>query len=79
MPGQLRPDALCPICGYGLLVIVDTSSTGRLTRDYYHLKPVPGERRKHRCTRLFLGKKERDEATQERFFLETVTSNTRPN
>ena len=36
MPGELKPDALCPKCGDPLLVLTDTSNTDGVKREYYH-------------------------------------------
>lgn len=38
MPGQLRADALCPVCGNPLDALVDESSATGVKRTYYHGK-----------------------------------------
>ena len=36
MPGILRPDATCPLCGRTLTCLCDTTSQGGVQREYYH-------------------------------------------
>jgi hypothetical protein len=38
MPGDLKPDAKCPLCGVPLIALVDTSNTDGVERRYYHDK-----------------------------------------
>lgn len=72
MPGQLRSNAKCPMCGDSLMGIVDTSGSIYITREYHHEKPSPKARRRRFCKRYFTGTVEVSEAKQERHNLETV-------
>jgi hypothetical protein len=53
MPGELKPDAVCPKCGDPLLAIVDESSIEQITREYFHGKTSPKARRRRRCVVIF--------------------------
>lgn len=53
MPGELKPSAVCPICGYDLILIADTSNMAGVRREYFHDKGSPKARRKRRCFRFF--------------------------
>lgn len=59
MPGTLRPDANCPMCGDPLLGITDETTDARVTREYFHAKvrragPVRNSSaRRPPCTRSF--------------------------
>lgn len=70
MPGQLRPDAKCPVCNRDLACLVDTSNWAKVEREYFHTgdsKPW------QKCRRTFTDK---DEARNERTMLETVAGGT---
>lgn len=69
MPGELKPSAVCPLCGYDLILIVDTSNTAGVRREYFHGKGSPKARRKRRCFRVFA---DHAEAAIERKGLEVV-------
>lgn len=56
MPGILKPDAICPVCGERLSAIVDTYSKDLMWREYFHGKDSPIARRKRRCKRDFESK-----------------------
>jgi hypothetical protein len=53
MPGQLKPDAECPVCENPLLMITDTSNEDGVTREYFHSKPTPKTRRHRPCRQYF--------------------------
>lgn len=36
MPGILRPDSKCPLCGRELSCLCDTTSQGGVQREYFH-------------------------------------------
>lgn len=71
MPGRLRDDANCPVCGRNLVAIVDTSNSDGVKREYFH--DTRGD-----CKRFFKDHDEaqRDEAQRERTMLETVPAGT---
>jgi len=73
MPGLLRPNAVCPVCGDGLEVIVDTSSILEVVREYHHEKPSPKARRRRYCKKTFSGYIECEAAKLERKMLEVST------
>ncbi len=52
MPGTLRPDAHCPVCGDPLLAIFDQSSNVRTTREYSHMKATLSKPVRPPCTRV---------------------------
>ncbi len=73
MPGQLKSDAKCPICGDGLMAICDTSRIEGIShiidREYHHEKE--GKRRRLRfCKRRFVGRVETAMGDLERKSLE---------
>ena len=70
MPGQLKPDSLCPECGDPLLMIVDTVNSERLIREYHHDKTHPRVRRRRYCKKEFVGDGPQEYAKQERKGLE---------
>ena len=72
MPGQLRPNAKCPMCGEGLMAIVDTSQTLEVIREYHHEKASPKARRRRFCKRKFSGFHEVEAAKRERWALEAI-------
>jgi hypothetical protein len=49
MPGQLRPDAVCPKCGEDLEAMVRETSRNGVVSEFYHAKGSPKARRKRRC------------------------------
>ena len=53
MPGLLRPDANCPLCGDPLDFLVDETSTDAVKRTYYHGKRHP-VRRQLPCKQTFV-------------------------
>ena len=55
MPGTLRPDAHCPVCGDPLIGIVDATSAAGVVRKYFHGKDPerPKCRRALPCKRVF--------------------------
>jgi hypothetical protein len=69
MPGLLRADAKCPLCGDDLIAIADTSNSERIVRLYYHAKGSPVVGRKRRC-RFVFGPSEFGRAKTERRRLE---------
>ena len=68
MPGELKPDALCPKCGADLDCLVDETSPGGVTRWLYHRKGSPKARRKRRCIIVYF---DFETAQRERRKLET--------
>lgn len=54
MPGQLKSDAKCPICGEPLEALVDETSGDGVKRVYYHGKLFPKRRRMLPCRRVFV-------------------------
>jgi hypothetical protein len=54
MPGELKPDAVCPLCEHPLLMITDTTNSDGVTREYYHQKLGPKHRRKRFCRQYFV-------------------------
>jgi hypothetical protein len=70
MPGELKAEAVCPLCGEDLICIVDESNLARVRREYFHGKPTWKARRKRRCVRVFA---DHDAAARERKALEVVT------
>ena len=52
MPGELKPDARCPMCDTPLVALVDTTNLGGVSREYFHQRPIIG-RRKRPCWKLF--------------------------
>lgn len=68
MPGELKPDAVCPKCGDPLQALVDTSDANGVMCVYYHMKNSPRARRRRRCVVTFTDK---EAARQERAGLET--------
>lgn len=52
MPGQLKPDAKCPLCDEPLDFLVDETSSAGVVRKLYHGK-VGKRRRKNPCTQNF--------------------------
>lgn len=67
MPGELKPDAVCPKCGESLAVLIDTTNAEGVEREYIHAKAGPKVRRKRRCLRWFT---DHDKAHAERKGLE---------
>lgn len=54
MPGQLKSDAECPICGDGLVALVDTSSKeDGVKREYFHKRREGAQRRRRKCVKQF--------------------------
>jgi hypothetical protein len=56
MPGQLKPDARCPLCEVPLLALVDTSNSEGVKRQYFHDKDPqasPRARRPLPCKQYF--------------------------
>lgn len=53
MPGELKPDAVCPKCGDPLEALVDETNRERVKREYYHGKNSPRARRRRRCVVVF--------------------------
>ena len=53
MPGELKPDAECPLCENPLSAIVDTSNSDGVTREYFHDKIGPKARRHRPCRQYF--------------------------
>lgn len=53
VPGQLKRNARCPVCGTDLCAITDWSSADGVVREYFHRKGSPKARRKRRCIRQF--------------------------
>jgi anaerobic ribonucleoside-triphosphate reductase len=49
MPGQLKPDAVCPNCGNDLEAMVRTTSQDGVVSEFYHAKASSKARRKRRC------------------------------
>ncbi len=70
MPGELRPDATCPMCSDPLEALVDTTGQGSITREYYHGKRGPHHRRRRKCLRRFVGRIEMAAGNEERRELE---------
>lgn len=74
MPGQLHPDAVCPMCSDPLDALVDTSRIAGMSsiieREYYHGKKGPHHRRRRKCLRRFVGRTEMAIAKEERAALE---------
>jgi len=49
MPGLLKPDAVCPACGWDLKALVRTTSNDGVTVEYFPSKIGARDRRKRRC------------------------------
>jgi hypothetical protein len=57
MPGQLRPEARCPLCEVPLVGLVDTSNSDGVAREYFHDKDPeasPRARRPLPCKQYFV-------------------------
>jgi hypothetical protein len=65
MPGQLRSDAKCPVCGFSFGALVDTSNVDGVMREYHHYDP---DRKSSTCCKRFF--KNHDAANMERRALE---------
>ena len=63
MPGQLKPDARCPICDRPLDALVDTTSNEGVKREFFHTD------KSRKCVESFAGTA-RDSADRERRKLE---------
>ncbi len=48
MPGQLRSDAACPVCGVPLLGLMDETSADTVKRTFYHDKDPQASRKARR-------------------------------
>ncbi len=66
MPGLLKPSAKCPMCGDGLTALVDTTSSTRVRREFFHEKHGAARRRRP-CVKLYFDYRR---ATRERRVLE---------
>jgi hypothetical protein len=53
MPGELKRDAACPVCGDPLLYLVDSSNSHGVIRTYYHERNSPKARRRRPCVQGF--------------------------
>ena len=53
MPGQLKPDAKCPLCEEPLDALVDETNQDGVKRKYYHGKSHPRRRRSLPCKQFF--------------------------
>lgn len=70
VPGQLRSDATCPVCGDPLDAIVDTTNFAGVVRQYYHDKRGPKLRRRLPCK---MGFSDYEEAKRQRDGLEVAS------
>jgi hypothetical protein len=53
MPGQLKEDAVCPICRDPLIALADLTTARVVQREYYHGRRPGMMRRKPPCTEEF--------------------------
>jgi uncharacterized protein with PIN domain len=53
MPGELKPDAKCPLCEEPLLAICDETTAEGVNRVYYHGKTSARRRRSRPCKQYF--------------------------
>ena len=53
MPGQLKKNAVCPVCGDPLEALVDTSNARVVKREYFHSTAKGKHKRRLRCVREF--------------------------